>query len=109
MLTRVEIDGFMSFESFSIDLPPFAVVVGPNAVGKSNFFDALRLFSRLADKDVHTAFQDLRGEPSELFRVGADSKPASRIRLAAEVLLERTVRDSYCSGTDSRVLTGKSV
>lgn len=95
MLTRVEIDGFKSFENFSIDLPPFAVVVGPNAVGKSNFFDALRLLSKLAEEDVHSAFHGLRGEPSEVFRVGADGKLASRITLAAELLLDQAIQDSY--------------
>jgi predicted ATPase len=97
MLTRVEIDGFKSFEHFSIDLPPFAVVVGPNAVGKSNFFDALRLLSKLAEEDVHSAFQGLRGEPSELFRVGADGQLASRITLAAELLLDKKIYDAYGS------------
>lgn len=97
MLTRVEIDGFKSFERFSINLPPFAVVVGPNAVGKSNFFDALRLLSKLAEEDVHSAFQGLRGEPSELFRVGADGQLASSIKIAAELLLDKTIQDSYGS------------
>lgn len=95
MLTRLEIDGFKSFENFSIDMPPFAVVVGPNAAGKSNLFDALRLLARLADVDVHTAFQALRGEPSELFRLMPDGEPARFMKLAVEVLLDKTVRDLY--------------
>jgi AAA15 family ATPase/GTPase len=41
MLTRIEIDGFKTFREFSADLLPFQVVLGPNAVGKSNLFDAL--------------------------------------------------------------------
>jgi recombinational DNA repair ATPase RecF len=38
MFARVEIDGFKSFEAFVPDLNPLSVIVGPNAVGKSNFF-----------------------------------------------------------------------
>ena len=36
MLTRIEIDGFKTFEGFGIDLNPFMVILGPNASGKSN-------------------------------------------------------------------------
>ena len=36
MITRIEIDGFKSFERFKLALPPFAVIFGVNAVGKSN-------------------------------------------------------------------------
>lgn len=40
MLTRIEIDGFKTFQDFAIDLLPFTVVLGSNAAGKSNLFDA---------------------------------------------------------------------
>ena len=43
MLTKIEIDGFKTFEDFKINLGPFMVIVGPNASGKSNLFDAIRL------------------------------------------------------------------
>ena len=68
MLTRIEIDGFKSFENFGMDVGPLTVILGPNASGKSNLFDAIRLLSRLADTDLRTAVTDLRGEPHELFR-----------------------------------------
>lgn len=95
MLTRVEIDGFKSFEGFALDLQPFCAVVGPNATGKSNLFDAFRLLSRLAETDVATAVRDLRGEPSELFRVQPDGKPGKRITLAADLLVDREIVDAY--------------
>nr|QQZ49753.1 AAA family ATPase [Phenylobacterium glaciei] len=63
MLTRIEIDGFKTFEHFSLDLQPFTAIVGPNASGKSNLFDALRFLSLLAQVDIRTAMQDLRGLP----------------------------------------------
>lgn len=95
MLTRIEIDGFKSFDRFALDLNPFSVVVGPNAAGKSNLFDALRLLARLADTDVRSAAQEMRGDPIELFRTGADGMPARRVVFAVEVLLDREVLDPY--------------
>jgi predicted ATPase len=95
MLTRIEIDGFKSFESFGLDLRPFSVVVGPNAAGKSNLFDALRFISRLSEMDIRTALQDLRGEPHELFRASADGRLTDRMTFAVEVLLDPVVKDPY--------------
>ena len=62
MITRIEIDGFKTFQDFSLDLAPLQVIVGANGAGKSNLFDALMLLSRLADSDLHSAFQGMRGE-----------------------------------------------
>ncbi len=36
MLTRLEVDGFKSFENLDIDLAPFTVIVGNNAAGKTS-------------------------------------------------------------------------
>ena len=63
MLTKIEIHGFKTFEDFKIDLGPFMVIVGPNASGKSNLFDAIRLLSRLAEKDLRSAVKELRENP----------------------------------------------
>lgn len=95
MFTRIEIDGFKSFADFKLDLRPFSVVVGANAAGKSNLFDALRFISRLAETDVRTALQDLRGEPHELFRLESDGCSANRMRFAVEILLDPFVKDPY--------------
>lgn len=95
MLTRIEIDGFKTFENFSLDLSPLLVVVGANAAGKSNLFDAIQLLGRLAVDDLRTAFNALRGEPHEQFRLQPDGEYGRHIRLAVEVLLDRTVRDPW--------------
>lgn len=94
MLTRIEIDGFKSFESFELDLQPLTAVVGPNASGKSNLFDALRFLSSLAQFDIRTAMQDLRGEPLELFRQ-TSSGNATEMAFALELLLDRTGVDAF--------------
>jgi len=95
MLTRIEIDGFKSFRDFSVDLLPFQVILGPNAVGKSNLFDALRLLSRLAETDLHTAFQNMRGEPSEMFAVSPPDRSREEMSFKVEVLLDPIVRDPW--------------
>lgn len=95
MLTRIEIDGFKTFEGFGLDLGPMQVILGPNASGKSNLFDAIRLLSQLAGTDLLTAVKGLRGEPVELFRVQADGSRSTRMAFAVELLLAPEVRDPW--------------
>jgi predicted ATPase len=94
MLTRIEIDGFKTFERFGLDLAPLTAIVGPNASGKSNLFDALRFLSLLAQHDIRTAMQGLRGEPEELFR-RTPSGPSDCMSFAVEVLLTRRGVDAF--------------
>jgi predicted ATPase len=94
MLTRIEIDGFKTFEGFALDLQPFSAIVGPNASGKSNLFDAIRFLALLAQHDVRTAMQGVRGQPEELFRRTEDGL-ADRMSFAVEVLLDAEGRDGF--------------
>jgi len=94
MITRIEIDGFKTFEDFALDLQPFTAIVGPNASGKSNLFDALRFLSLLAQHDIRTAMQGLRGEPEELFR-RTQSGASECMTFAVEVLLARRGVDAF--------------
>lgn len=94
MLTRIEIDGFKTFEQFALDLQPLTAIVGPNASGKSNLFDALRLLSLLAQYDIRTAMRDLRGKPAELFRQ-TPGGIAETMSFAIEVLLDRKGMDAF--------------
>jgi predicted ATPase len=93
MITLIEIDGFKTFKDFKVELAPFQVIVGPNGSGKSNLFDALKLLSRIADNDLHTAFQELRGEANELFTTLPGGRSVDRIRIAVEMLVNRKLRD----------------
>jgi predicted ATPase len=99
MITRIEIDGFKTFQDFAVDLQPFTALVGPNASGKSNLFDALRFLSLLAKHDIRHSMQGLRGEPEELFRRTA-SGSADRMSFAVEVLLLRHGTDSFGTSYD---------
>ncbi len=51
-----------------MQLRPLSVIIGPNAVGKSNLFDALGLVSRMVTRPtLKDAFVDHRGSPLEAF------------------------------------------
>jgi predicted ATPase len=95
MLTRIEIDGFKSFEHFSLDLSPFVVILGPNASGKSNLFDAIQFLSNLASKDLREAVSGLRGEVDELFRYERPGESVNKMRMAVETLVEPVIRDPW--------------
>lgn len=95
MLTRLEIDGFKNLLNFSIDFGPFTVIAGPNGVGKSNIFDAIRFLSLLADNTLTEAALKVRGSDlRELFR-SSDSDRRSEFRIAAEMIVPPDVRDDF--------------
>lgn len=94
MITQIEIDGFKSFKDFKVELAPFQVILGPNGSGKSNLFDALYLLSRLASTDIASAFQEMRGDASELFTVLPNGKRGDRMRFAVELLVDRKVKNT---------------
>lgn len=96
MLTRIEIDGFKTFRDFALDLQPFTAIVGPNASGKSNLFDALKFLSLLAQFDIRTAMQGLRGDPEELFRKTPQGV-AETMTFAVEMLLDPGGIDAFGS------------
>ncbi|WP_182875360.1 AAA family ATPase [Microbispora sp. H10670] len=87
MITRIEIDGFKSFENFAIDLPPFLVLIGTNASGKSNLLDALNFISVAVTRGVDAAVAEVRGDPRGLFRRRGDGTRADRMSFALEFLL----------------------
>lgn len=99
MITALELDGFKTFHKFRVEFAPFQVIVGVNGVGKSNLFDAMQLLSRLAsDNNLLSAFRELRGEADELFTTQDGSH---KMRLAAELFVERHIRDSW--GADAEL------
>lgn len=95
MLTRIEVDGFKTFKDFSIDVPPFMVILGRNASGKSNLFDAIKFLSLVASGSLVEAVHEMRGEQEELLHTGIDGIADKRMKFAIEVLLDRSVRDDF--------------
>ena len=69
MLTRIKISGYKSLKEIEVNLSPLSILIGPNAAGKSNFLDALQLFSKLVtSKTLKDAFDPpYRGKPLESF------------------------------------------
>lgn len=94
MLTRIEIDGFKTFEKFQLDLRPLTAIVGPNASGKSNLFDAMQLLAALTDHDIHSAMQGLRGEPEEFFRQTPNGT-SKTMTFAVEMFLDAEGVDDF--------------
>ena len=95
MITYLKIDGFKSFKDFSMIFTPFTVVAGANASGKSNLFDALKLLSDLSHRNLKEAFLYQRGEAIELFTQYDKENYADEVRFEIELLLNKTVRDSW--------------
>lgn len=62
MITRIKIDGFKSLVNCDLYLGPFTCIAGANAIGKSNFFDAISFLSKLADKTIIEAAKSVRSE-----------------------------------------------
>jgi predicted ATPase len=94
MITRIEIDGFKSFRDFAVDLQPFQVLIGPNGVGKSNLFDAIKLLSDLAgDRTASDAFRLNRGDSDELFTFAEDDETQKQVRFAVELLIDKFISD----------------
>lgn len=73
MLKRIKIQGYKSLADVEVHLGYLAVLIGPNASGKSNFLDALYLLSRIATcRTLREAFTLHRGYPLESFTFGTE-------------------------------------
>ncbi|MBO8185917.1 AAA family ATPase [Streptomyces spirodelae] len=90
MITRIEIDGFKSFEDFTLELPPFTVLVGANASGKSNLLEVIDLLGHLIREPTGQTLVDhaRRGGPKDLFRRGPDGEPVDMMRITADVMVD---------------------
>lgn len=62
MLTRLRVSGFKNLVDADIRFGPFTCIAGPNGVGKSNLFDAIRFLSDLADYPLAEAALAVRGD-----------------------------------------------
>ncbi|MFJ7997857.1 AAA family ATPase [Streptomyces sp. NPDC096310] len=90
MITRIDIDGYKSFDGFTLDLAPFTVLMGANASGKSNLLEAVDLLGHLIREPTGQTLVDhaRRGGPKELFRRGPEGNPSGTMRIAADVLVD---------------------
>src|SRR5215831_12206087 len=83
MITRIDIRNFRMLRANSVGLPPFVVLVGKNATGKSTLIAALRFVSDLISGGVELAvanalereapsFPELCFSTSEPIEIGLD-------------------------------------
>lgn len=74
MIRQIKIRNYKSLRNLDLPLEQLSVLFGPNAVGKSNFFDALQLLSRLvASRSLKEAFEaPYRGRAIESFTFGSE-------------------------------------
>ena len=99
MLTRLRIKGFKSLWDVDVHFGPFTCIAGPNAVGKSNLFDAIQFLSHLAsDTFLNAALSvraqsDLTGNARDLFHRWKDLYE-KRIFMSAEMIIPSEGKDS---------------
>ena len=100
MLTRLEVNGFKNLVDFSLDFGPYTCIVGPNGVGKSNIFDAIRFLSLLTECTINEAALRIRtageetGDIGDLLFFGGGAR-ADRMEFAVEMIVSRNVRDDF--------------
>jgi len=101
MIRRVRIDGYKSFHDTEVELSPLTLIVGPNATGKSNLFDALHLLSRIVmSRSLQEAFDDHRGDPIEAFSYSEDGlevllqKEKATFTIEVDIELSQDVKTS---------------
>lgn len=77
MLTSIQLTNFKSYRQARLDLAPLTFLVGPNASGKSNALEGIRLLNWLAkgkrlddiERDIQGGDAVVRGQARDLFRV----------------------------------------
>ena len=102
MLTRLEANGFKNLVDFALDLGPYTCIAGPNGVGKSNIFDAIRFLSLLTEHTMNDAARCIRDTPSgentgdlaDIFFT-TNNQWQKRFQLAVEMIVSREVSDDF--------------
>lgn len=99
MLTRLKVDGFKNLDAVDIRFGPFTCIAGPNGVGKSNIFDAIRFLSALAEMPLIEAALSVRGGDARrgdlrsLFR-RSGGHVADRMKFTAELVIPHEGEDA---------------
>lgn len=101
MLTRLTVHGFKNLLDVDLCLGPFTCLVGENAVGKSNLFDAIRFLHLLASGTIPDAVANIResrgrpARPGDLFAGFGGKRAAEEIRIAVEIVVSPKARDEF--------------
>lgn len=100
MLTRLKISGFKNLIAVDVRFGAFTCIAGPNGVGKSNLFDAIKFLSDLADRtltDAALSVRDENGKAADLrgifrkYKVEGSAEPnyAGEISFEAELIIPK--------------------
>lgn len=73
MIRQIEVRGYRSLLDITLTMRPLRILIGPNAAGKSNIIDALRLLSEAVRSDMETALTRRGGMATAAF-LGAPAK-----------------------------------
>jgi len=117
MLKRARITGYKSLVDAEITFAdPLTLIIGPNASGKTNLFDALALLSRMMQRgSVQEAFdQEHRGSYLEAFSfdaaglAGSMAQPEREMRFEIDValspeLVEAITNDIHLISSDAEI------
>lgn len=107
MIKRVKIKNYKSLKDTELSLTPLTVIMGPNASGKSNLFDALNLLRGIVTgPTIGEAFKQLdRGQPLESFFYGEEGFDALSVKPALSMDLEVDVylSDSAVKASEDRI------
>lgn len=103
MITRIKINGFKSLVDCELYLGPFTCIAGANAIGKSNFFDALSFLSNMADKTIIEAAKSVRGSNIRniFFRSGTDYM--SRMSFEVDMIVPQFGIDDLGQTAESKI------
>ncbi len=101
MITRIKIDGFKSLLDTELYFGPFTCIAGANAIGKSNFFDALGFLAQLADQvPLVQAAMSVRSENHKhanvkdiFFKSGEHYYP--KMSFEVDMLVPETAEDDF--------------
>lgn len=82
MIKRLWVDGYKSLKDLEINFSEgVTVFVGPNAAGKSNIVDLIKLVAATATSPLKQSFEAQRGDPIEVF----DLKKRGRRKFTVEI------------------------
>ncbi len=93
MIRKIRIRGYKSLKNVEINLGELTVLIGPNASGKSNLFDILKLLSQaVGSGDLDEAFDHHRGSRLEAFSLGEGGIEVMKDQGRASLEIEAEVR-----------------
>jgi predicted ATPase len=109
VITRLTVSGFKSLLDVDLRLGPLTCVVGENAVGKSNLFDAIRFLHLLATRPIPDAVAHIResrgrsARSADLFTTFGDDRATDEVRLGAEMIVRPEVTDEFGASGEAAI------